>query len=307
MTAGRPQAEACAAVPAADARLYGLLALMLLFWSANFVFAKFALNELPAMLVICLRIVLSGVLMGPVYALAIDGDSAPERWTKRDAPLLAALGLLGVVLNQMLFVVGLSRTTVAHGAVISAMSPILVMIGASLSGQEHLSRRKLAGVVVALCGVAGLQLGKAQAGRASMAGDLLLLASSMAFAAFTVFGKRTMARFGSLAVNLFAYTGGAVLLLPLAIWELSRHDVSQASGAAWLGIVYMAIFPGIAGYLIYSHALRYLPATRVSSVTYLQPVLATLLAIAVLGERPGPGFVVGGALVLGGLFIAERS
>jgi len=62
----------------------------------------------------------------------------------------------------------------------------------------------------------------------------------------------------------------------------------------------------VLGYLIYAHALRYLPASRVAVVLYLQPLVASLLAILLLGERPGVGFVPAAALVLGGVWTAER-
>jgi drug/metabolite transporter (DMT)-like permease len=133
-----------------------------------------------------------------------------------------------------------------------------------------------------------------------------MIASGILFAAFSVFGKPIASQFGSLTLNSFAYVSGAVLLLPFALLGLSHYDVSRVSAGAWTGILYMAIFPSIAGYLIYSYALRYLPASRVSSVGYLQPVTATLLAVIFLHENPGAPFVLGAALVLAGVFFTEN-
>jgi drug/metabolite transporter (DMT)-like permease len=279
---------------------------MLLFWSANFIFAKLAVRDLPAFLVVCLRTVLSGFLMWPVYALGRRRlEPGVRNWSVKDIPILVALGL-GVFGNQMLFVIGLSRTSVAHSSVITAMGPMFVLLGAALNRMEHLTLRKVGGMLVAGSGVAVLQLGRAHAGGATLAGDLLTIASTMMFSAFTVFGKRVVSELGAITVNTFAFMCGALLVLPYAIWDIWVSDLSRVSSAAWIGVVYMALFPSIFGYLIYSYALRYLAASRVSSISYLQPVFGTLFAVIFLSEHPGAAFAGGAALVLGGVYVTER-
>lgn len=296
-----------AGVRPSRAQLTALLGTMLLFWSANFIFAKMAVRELPPFFVVCARTVISGVFMWPVYAFAREKlEPGVRRWRARDTPALLALGILGVLGNQMLFVIGLSRTSVAHGSLITATGPIFVLLGATLAGLERLTPRKLLAVLVAASGVAVLQLGRSHGGGATLAGDLIVIVSTMTFAGFTLFGKHIVAEFGSITVNVFAFAGGAVLLLPFLLWGIHTQNLAHISLSAWTGIFYMALFPSIAGYLIYAYALRYLPASRVSSVTYLQPVLATLLAVLFLREQPGPAFAGGAALVLGGVYVAER-
>jgi drug/metabolite transporter (DMT)-like permease len=279
---------------------------MLFFWSANFVFAKLATRELPSVLVVSMRTVLSGIFIWPVYTLAQNRlERGVRRWTRADMPLLIAVGLLGVVGNQLLFIVGLSLTSVAHGSVITAMGPMFVLIGASLAGHETIAARKVIGMSIAASGVAALQFGRAGGG-ATLKGDLIMVISTIVFAAFSVLGKRVVSEFGSVTMNTFAFISGAALLAPFTLWQVAVRDLSQVSMTAWMGVLYMAIFPSIAGYLIYSYALRYLPASQVSSVSYLQPVLATLFAVVFLHENPGPGFLAGAALVLGGVFVTER-
>lgn len=296
-----------AGVRPSNMRLYVLLGVMLLFWSANFIFAKIAVREMPAFLAVCLRTVFSGLFMWPVYGFAQQRmDASMRKWSAKDAPMLLALGILGVLGNQALFVIGVSRTSVAHGSVITAMGPMFVLLGATLTGIEQLTFRKASGMIIAACGVAALQLGRTHTGGATLTGDLIMVVASVAFAGFTVFGKRLASEFGAITVNTFAFVGGALLLLPYTLWELSRVNITEISSAAWIGVLYMALFPSIAGYMIYSNALRYLPASTVSSVSYFQPVVATVLAILFLGEQPGLAFAAGAALVLGGVYVTER-
>ena len=295
------------AVRPSRVRLYSLLGVMLLLWSANFIFVKLAVREISPALTVYFRTILSGLCMCPIY-MAMRGrpDPGTRPWRATDAPRLLAVGALGVLANQFLFVVGLSRTSVAHGSVITALSPIFVLLGATLIGIEHLTIRKVSGMLVAATGVAVLQLGRSSTGGATLAGDLIMIVSTVALAAFTVFGKRLVASFGSVTLNLFAFGGGALLVLPVTAWDVPRTDLSHVSAFAWFGVAYMALFSSIAGYTIYAYALRHLAASRVSSVTYFQPLVATLMAAVFLRESPGPAFAGAAALVLGGVYVAER-
>jgi len=289
------------------ARLYGLLAVMLGIWAANFIFAKVAVRTAPPVLVACLRTVLSGLLMIPVYRVVSRRHLDPvlRPFTLRDVPRMALVGVLGIVGNQFAFVLALSTTSVAHGAIVGATSPVLVLIGAAALGREKLRVRKVLGMLASVAGVAVLQFGRVPSGHSSPVGDAVMLGNAALFAGFSLLGKPLLEEVGSLAVNAVAYWGGALLALPYAVFGLVRVGPAQLGLAAWAGVLYMAVAPSIVGYLIYAHALRYLPSSRVASVTYLQPVLATLLAVALLGERPGLGYAFGALVILGGVWLVQ--
>lgn len=296
-----------AAVRPPRARLYWLLGVMLLFWSANFIFVKLAVREIPPVLTVYFRTILAGVCMVPIYmVMRRRPEPGTRNWRTGDIPALVGVGVLGVLGNQFLFIVGLSRTSVAHASIITALSPLFVLLGATLTGIEHLTLRKVCGMLTAAGGVLLLQAGRGQTGGSTLGGDLIMIASTIFLAGFTVFGKGLAASFGSVTVNLFAFGGSAVIVLPATVWELARVDLSRVSCLAWFGVAYMALISSIAGYMIYSYALRHLAASRVSSVTYFQPLVATLLAAAFLAEKPSPAFAGAAALVLGGVYVAER-
>ena len=288
-------------------RLYALLSVMLACWSANFTFVKIATAELPAFLVSCLRTVCAGVFMVPIYLIFRKNPSLRGRLKWNDLPMLLAIGVLGLVGNQIVFVLGVSKTTVAHSALLTALAPIFVLLGAAAARHERLSALKLFGMGLAVAGVVVLQLGSSKGGTSSFLGDCLVVVSGAMFAGFSIFGKSAAAEFGIITINTFAFVGGGLLLLPYTLWEMHRVDLQGVSLKAWLSVLYMSIFPSIVGYLIYVYALRRLPASRVASVSYLQPIFATLLAMAVLGEHPGNVFLAGAALVLSGVWIAQTS
>ena len=288
-----------------DGRLYLLLLLMIVFWSLNYVVVKAVVREFSPLFVAGLRTVFAGAFILPIYLWKESGNKDVWKW--KEFRILAGLGICGVVLNQLLFVIGLSRTSVAHAAIIIAMTPMLVLLLASTIGQERLTVRKSLGMAVALGGVAVVQLARTQLAVVTVLGDVLMFLAALALAIFTVFGKRVSKRYSGVVVNGFAYVGGAVALLPVTVWAGLDSELSNVSVTAWLGVLYMAIFSSVISYLIYYHALTYIAASRVSAFSYLQPLAAIILAIPLLHERVTAPLVVGGALVLTGVFVTERA
>ena len=286
-------------------RLYSLIGLMTAFWSFNYIVAKFVLREFPPLLASGIRTALAGVLMLPIYAYYNSKGQAG--WDRSDVKKLLGLGMCGVALNQVLFVAGISQTSVAHAAIMIALTPVLVLLLARLGGQEHLSLPKLGGMAVAIAGVLVLQFASRSDRQSSLVGDLLVIGASLTFAIFSVMSKRQAGKLPGVVLNTFAYVASGIAMLPIVAWQSRGFDFGHVSPTAWSGIFYMAAFSSVLCYVIYYYALAYVPASRVAAFSYLQPVMATIMAIPLLGERPTSALLLGGSLVLLGVFLAERA
>ncbi|MEZ5352703.1 MAG: DMT family transporter [Bryobacteraceae bacterium] len=288
------------------ASVYFLLAFMVFVWSINFIVAKHALREFPSLLLGTLRFTLAGLMLVPYYVWERRRHRVPL-WETGGLVKLLAVGLVGVGANQLCFLLGLARTSVSHAAILFALTPMTVLLLSSAAGHERITRSKVAGILLAIAGVGLLQLrGQDQRG-ATLSGDLFILMAMLTFALFTVGGKSLRKDFDGVTINSFAYGGSALVLSPVTLWAAHRFDFSTVSAGAWAALFYMALFPSIIAYLIYYHALRYLGATRLSTLAYLQPVIATAFAVTLLGETITPSLMSGGALILAGVFAAERS
>jgi len=286
--------------------LYALIIVMVVLWAGNYTVGKVVLRDFPPILLGCLRIIMAAFFIAPLYGWQQKGRS----WLNADWRYLIVLGVFGVGLNQLFFILGLSRTSVVHSVLIIAMTPIFVLVIAASIKQERLTFRKAAGMLIAVGGVAILNAlpSSEPPGRGpTLLGDFLIFLAGLTFALFTVFGKEVSSRHSSITVNTFSYVSGALALAPLTLWMGHDFPFERVSVLGWTSLAYMALFPSVICYLIYYYALTYIPASRVAAFNYLQPVLATLMAVVALGERVTWPLVAGGAVIFSGVYLTERA
>jgi drug/metabolite transporter (DMT)-like permease len=281
--------------------LYGLLSLMTFLWSVNYVVAKVALRHFPPLVFTPIRTLAAAALLMLVWRKAGFGTVRPE-WKR-----ISLLGLVGISGNQVAFLFGMARTSVAHAALIIALTPVLVLLLSAWRAHERLTGRKLAGMGLAFSGVAVLNLspGRSQHG-ATLPGDLLVFLAALTFAVFTVAGRNVTRSLGAIPVTAAAYAASAISLVPIGLWQALSFDFSRVTAGGWLTVAYKAVFPSVVCYLIYYHALSKIPASRVAAFSYSQPLIATLTGFAALGEPVTAAVAVGGVLVLSGVWATSR-
>ncbi len=289
--------------------LYALISLMVLLWSANFIIGKVALREFPPMLLGALRIGLAGLFLAPLYwrKVRVSGQGL---WPARGISMLVFLAVCNVG-NQLLFLAGLSRTSATHSAWILGTAPIFVLLIAARIGLEQITLRKTVGMAIAFLGVAVLaQQASGQPhvphAEATVAGDAITGLAAILFAVYAAFGKKATALHGTVVSNGFAYIGGAILLAPIIVWQAPAFPFAHVTTAGWTSLVYMAVFPSAICYMIYYYALTRISASRLAAIVYLEPVIATLMAVVFLGERVTLPLAAGGAVILSGVVLTER-
>jgi drug/metabolite transporter (DMT)-like permease len=279
---------------------------MVLCWSGNYIAAKIVFRELPAMIVMCLRTIVAGILIIPIYWY--QARRKPQAWSWREFWLLFALGVVGITMNQFFWTLGVERTTVIHSSMIMATTPLFVLLMAGVMRLEQITLLKTIGILTALCGVAMLQLVRSasSAHGPTFLGDFLTLLCALLLAGMTALGKRYKPVSGGIAVNAVGYVLGSLLLLPVFLWSARGFDFSRVTPGAWAGVFYMGAFSSITGYLIYYYALARIPASRMAAFQYLQPVFASLMAVVLLGEQLTGTAIAAGAVIFAGVFVTER-
>jgi len=283
--------------------LASMVALMLMLWSFNYVAGKIALRHMDPISLACFRIELAAVIMMAIYF------SRQQRAKLRlgDAWPFAYLGLFGVVINQGLFTVGLNYTTSNHSAVIIAIGPVIVLLLARAMKLEALTAAKMAGMAVAFTGVFLLEAEQGSPVHSPyLTGDLITLGGTIGFSIYAVLGKKVAEQYDAVAMNTFNCVAAAIMLLPLTVRQGIHLHWRSVGWAGWAGMIYMAAASSVAAYTIFYWLLRYMSASRIAAVSYLQPIVVILLSVALLGENPTRNLLVGTALVLLGVYLAER-
>ena len=285
--------------------LFSLVATMLTFWTINFIVVKITLRHFPALTLVSFRLVLASIVMTLIYVCT------PRKtpFERGDGPLFIILGIIGVVMNQGGFTYGLNFTTAGHSSIIIAIAPVIVLILARLVGLETISRRKAIGISLCFVGavVLAAENGLSAVGSQTLKGDLITLQSVLGYSIFVIMAKRVEHKYDTVTLNFFNFLVAGIVLLPLAIHEGLRLEWRSVGVAGWLGLCFMAICSSVISYLIYYWALRHMEASRLAATTYVEPVLVPILSVLLLGEHVTKNLLVGGALVLIGVYVTERA
>jgi O-acetylserine/cysteine efflux transporter len=276
---------------------------MLILWSFNYVAGKIALRTLDPITLASFRLELAAIVMLAIYFA--QRQRTPLQL--RDIWPFAYLGFFGAIVNQGFFTVGLHYTTSDHSAVIIAVGPLIILLLARALKLEALTIGKILGMTISFAGVYLLETEQGSPAHSPfLVGDIITLGGVIGFAIYTVLGKRVADQYDSVSMNTFNCVAAAIILLPVSIRQAMHLNWHSVALSGWLGMAYMAIGSSVAAYTIFYWVLRYMTASRVGAISYFQPVVVILLSIAFLGERPTRNLLEGTALVLLGVFLAER-
>ena len=275
------------------------------FWASNIVAGKEAVSGFGAMGLAQLRLAGAALLFA---ALFLAWRKRPElRLSRRQWLVLTGVAFNGLTLNQICFINGLARTSVAHTGLIVALGPVMVLSLSCLMRLEPLTLPKLLGMLISFGGVAVLTLGGEEVGSAAhWQGDLIVLAGSVSFAYYTIQVKEIANRYDALTLNTLTFALGALLMIPFAARSVLNIRWANVTLGAWGGLGFMIVLGTVVAYLFYAFALTELSASRAAAFAYLQPVVAALLGTWLLGEKITVRVVAGGALILLGVYLAER-
>lgn len=274
-------------------------------WAANIVAAKVVLRGFAPLAVVQLRVLGAAVLFAITFAMVRGRPPLRDfRWQWGTIPVLA---LTGVTFNQLFFIGGVARTSVAHTGLITALGPVIVLVIACLIRLEALTVTKFVGMLVSFTGVAVLSIRRTGLGDgAHWLGDLLILGASAVFACFTIQAKKVAERCDPLTLNTAIYGLGTLMMLPFGARAVLATPWSAVTGREALALAYMVVFGSVVPYTIYFYAMSELAASRVAAFSYLQPVIATSLGIWFLAEALTARLVGGGVLILLGVYLTER-
>ncbi|WCK54234.1 DMT family transporter [Aneurinibacillus sp. Ricciae_BoGa-3] len=282
--------------------LLGLFGVSLL-WGCNYVMSAFLLRAFSPIFLSFARISMTSLFLIAV-ALKMKGLRRP---TKHEWLLLAGVGIFGTLFNQIFYFTGLHQSTASNAALIIAMSPVATTILERIFLKVPMTLAKMAGTVCCLAGVfiivafAGQSLGITM-------GDLYLLFAMLGLSISLLFIRGLTNSMSSYAVTIFSTILGSVLMAPAAIGEdLFSHIQISHSLLAWIlmGIAGI-VAQGMAGFW-WNRGVAVVGAGTASMFMNIPPFIALIVGHYVLGDAIHTTQIIGGILVLFGVFIANQS
>jgi drug/metabolite transporter (DMT)-like permease len=279
------------------------LILTMVIWGSDYPFAKIALREVSPLAFSAMRTLISTLILVPFFISQEKNWSVPWRHLLG----LFFLALLGTFLNRICWSVGLNLTTASNSGLLSATSPIFVLLFSSLLLRNEVTRRAALGIAVAFLGVFLVIRGdwkgweiKAE----NFQGDLIIVLGAVLWALFTVLAKKLLKIYSTLKMTAYVMVIGTILFLPF-LPNTKSGGWMGISGLAWLGVLYVAIMGNGLAYFLWIRGIQNIGPMRTILYQYLMPITVILFSVPFLKESL-TAMQVGGALVVfAGIFLAR--
>ena len=199
----------------------------------------------------------------------------------KDIVRLLFCGLFGVAINQLFFFEGLNLTTPINAAIIMTVSPILVIIFSAIIIKEKITIRKLLGIFLGILGAATLILksGSISLDNTFFVGNILIFINATSYSIYLVLVKILMTKYNPITVMFYVFSFGLIFVLPFGLNELLEVNTQSFSKIIYLKVAFVVICTTFLAYLFNAFALKTLNPSVVSTYIYLQPVLASVVAI----------------------------
>ncbi|MCA1815937.1 MAG: DMT family transporter [Acidobacteria bacterium] len=222
--------------------------------------------------------------------------------SRADYARVAFYSLLGVVLNQLLYVKGLALSTAINASLLGTLIPVFTLLIGIAMGREDFSARVAVGVVVAALGAIYLvNPSAADFSGGHTLGNLLLVSNTIFYGGYIALSQDMIRRYGALNVITWVFLFACVVTLPLGAYNLASVPPAAVSWKITLGVIYIILFPTVGAYYLNAWALGRVAPTVVAVYVYLQPLMAFALAPALLGERLDSRVWVASALIFAGV------
>ena len=264
---------------------------------------KIALRAMPSVALVAFRV--AGAALAFVLIGAISGRVGRIR--KQDWPLLVASSLLGVVLNQWLFVKGLSLTSVINATLLGTTIPIFTLLVSIALRTDRASLRRIMGIALAAGGVVYL-IGPTRAGfsSATRLGDFLIVTNSLCYGTYIAISKELMTRYSALTVITWIFIVGSIATVPVGTISVSHISLADVTVGVWVAIIYIILVPTVGAYYLNAWALGRVPPSTVAVYIYLQPLIAFSLAPLLLGEQLSWRTLIASLLIFTGVLVVTR-
>ncbi len=270
-----------------------------IFWGSSYFVTAVAYRTIAPLQLALVRAILSAVLFFIYMALV----GLHERPQLRDLPHFTLAGLFGVTLYFTFQNIGLSLTSSSNAALLVAAFPAIVLAVECVWERRLPSLRQIAGIAVAVGGVALLTGTLSGSGQNDPLGAALLLIAGVMWGCYNLVSKRISSRYSVATLTVWQMVFGSLFLIPCVLVE--GRPWAAPTLATLCAILYLAVFCSLLSYLAYNYALTGISVTGVASLINLQPVVGIICSYFILHETVTLQQILGGAVVVAGVLLTN--
>ena len=286
-----------------DADLF--MAVMVIIWGFHFVIMKDALGDIAPLTYNALRFSVGA----PAILIVMAMNRELRHISRREIPPLVLMSVTGPVAYQVLFAMGLDRTTATNSALLLATMPTWTAVTSLVIGLAEIRRILLVGIAMTLAGVALVVLSRAGAdfslARDDVIGSGLLLLAAVVLGTSNIYRKVLVDRMGSLRAAVWTYLITMTVLIVLASPELVTLSAEDVPLRSLPNVMYSGLLSGVGGFIFTNYALSKIGPTRTSTYFNFNPIIATFVGIVIVGEPFSMGLLIGGMLTLAGVMVVR--
>jgi drug/metabolite transporter (DMT)-like permease len=273
-----------------------------LFWGMNFAATKYAADFLPQLFIVAFRFIGGGLLLLLVLR-TLDPES---RLRRKDLLPMMGLGCFGIGAAQTAFTFGISLTSAASTGLVFTTAPVWGMVLGFVLGFERPGWKGVVGVGLCILGVGMVLYGGLSSEDDSLLGDLVILLAAMCVGAYTVLSMPMLRRHSPLAVATYPTLFGGPVVLLLSLPYLPKVEWGSLGAGPWAALAYSAILATAFAFAAWQRGISRIGANRVLIYQYLITLTGVTSGVIFFGEDLTTDKIVGGAVILVGVYLARR-
>lgn len=277
-------------------------------WGAAAPVFKFALTNIPPFTLAFIRFFFGALLFFP-FVLAKNYSV-----TRRQLFQICLGAFFAITINISFFFLAMQRTASINAPVIASSQPIFLFLLATFFLKEKPHRHVFRGIIISLIGVLIIILSPIFLNHgttilqkeSALEGNLFLIIATIGAVAQTLIHKGVLKHVHFHIATCISFLVGALTFIPFMNLEMSNWSLHQLNKAGWTGIIFGVFFSSALAYALYMYGISKIEAQEVGIFTYIDPIIAVIIAIPLLHEYPTPLFFIGSLFVFVGILFAEK-
>ncbi len=276
-----------------------------LIFGLNYVIAKGIMPHwLEPRAIIVLRVVGASAVFW-----IVDMIIGSEKVSRTDLRRMFVAAIFGVAINQILFFEGLNLTTPINASIIMVGTPIFVLVMSHFIIKDRISWSKAFGIILGFAGAVYLILrnGHITISSATTRGNIMVMINAASYGLFLVLVKPLMRSYKPLTVMKWVFTFGLIFVIPVSLKQISEVNFAVIPLHIWFSIGYVVLFTTVIAYFLNNYSLKRISPSVNSSYIYMQPLIATLVAVSFGKDKLNLVEIVASLLIFAGVYFVNKT